>query len=146
MDDSQSLENGDFHSISAGRISRDCEYWNLKVVWIIVRLQGGEWGERKSWEGRRAGYEEAGVVVVVLLPSSLLLGQARGPEIADRSLRSDPEIHHIYDVVFLSKCSQDHAVFHDVFYCVCGAAWQRLRVLVVSSNLCSAWKSCEWCP
>ena len=35
------------------------------------------------------------VVVVVLLPRSVLLEQARGTEIANRSPRSDPEITHL---------------------------------------------------
>ena len=57
------------------------------------------------------------VVFVVVLPRSV---QARGTDIADRSPRSDPEIPQIYDVVFLSKWSQDHTVFHNVFCCVWG--------------------------
>ena len=61
------------------------------------------------------------VVVVVLLsfiPDSFF--EARGMETADRSPRSDPEIPHIYDVVFWSKWSQDRVVFHiNVLVCVC---------------------------
>ena len=59
-------------------------------------------------------------MIVVVLPWSVLLKQARSTEIADQSPRSDPEIPHIYDVVLLSKWSQDHVVFHNVFCCVRG--------------------------
>ena len=55
-----------------------------------------------------------------MLPRSVLLEQARGMEIADKSPRSDAEIPRIYGVVLLSKWSQDRAVFHHVFCCVCG--------------------------
>ena len=69
---------------------------------------------------------------VVVLPRSVLLEQARGTEIADHSPRSDPEIPHIYDVL-LSKWSQDHTVFHNVFCC----GWHGLaEVAGVVSGYC----------
>uniref|UniRef100_A0A8C4Q194 Smad nuclear interacting protein 1 n=1 Tax=Eptatretus burgeri TaxID=7764 RepID=A0A8C4Q194_EPTBU len=57
---------------------------------------------------------------VVVLPRSVLLEEARGTEIADRSPRYDPEIPHIYDVL-LSQWSQDCTLFHNVFCCMWGS-------------------------
>ena len=68
-------------------------------------------------------------LVVVVLPRFVMLEQACGTEIADRSPRSDPEIPHIYDVVFLSKWSQNCTVFHNAFCNVCGGLAEVVGVI-----------------
>ena len=66
------------------------------------------------------------MVVVFVLPRSVMFEQAHGMQIADRFSRSDPETPNIYDVVLLSKWSQDCAVFYNIRCC----GWDGLAEVV----------------